>query len=85
MMVTSMPAPSEYRLGNDVVVFSGTVQGWGPDIDRCVYASMGGIFRTIDSRKGKVVLGKGKGFAIEGNQLVSTLISDIAKATSEDK
>jgi hypothetical protein len=46
---------------------------------------MGGIFRTIDSRKGKVVLGKGKGFAIEGNQLVSTLISDIAKATSEAK
>ncbi|MDG1405300.1 MAG: hypothetical protein P8L98_07075 [Planctomycetota bacterium] len=85
MMVTSMPAPSEYRLGNDVVVFSGTVQGWGPDIDRCVYASMGGIFRTIDSRKGAVVLGKGKGFAIEGNQLVSTLISDIAKATSEAK
>ena len=29
--------------------------------------------------------GKGKGFAIEGNQLVSTLISDIAKATSEAK
>ena len=85
MMVTSMPAPSEYRLGNDVVVFSGTVQGWGPDIDRCVYASMGGIFRTIDSRNGAVVLGKGKGFAIEGNQLVSTLISDIAKATSEAK
>ena len=85
MMVTSMPAPSEYRLGNDVVVFSGTVQGWGPDIDRCVYASMGGIFRTIDSRKGAVVLGKGKGFAIEGNQLVSTLISDIAKAASEAK
>jgi hypothetical protein len=46
---------------------------------------MGGIFRTIDSRKGTVVLGKGKGFAIEGNQLVSTLISDIAKVTLEAK
>ncbi|MBC8369367.1 MAG: hypothetical protein H8E25_05175 [Planctomycetes bacterium] len=85
MMVTSMPAPSEYRLGNDVVVFSGEVQGWGPDVDRCVYASMGGIFRTVDSRNGKVVLGKGKGFAVEDNQTVSILANNIAKLTSEAK
>jgi len=85
MMVTSMPAPSEYRLGNDVVVFSGEVQGWGPDVDRCVYAAMGGIFRTIDSRKGKVVLGKGKGFAVEDNQLVSSLVNNIANVSKEVK
>lgn len=85
MMVTSMPAPSEYRLGNDVVVFSGKVEGWGPEVDRCVYASMGGIFRTVDSRNGKVVLGKGKGFAVENNQLISGLISNIAQVNKEAK
>lgn len=85
MMVTSMPAPSEYRLGNDVVVFSGEVQGWGPEVDRCVYAAMGGIYRTVDSRNGQVVLGKGKGFAVEDNQLVANLINNIAKVSQEAK
>ncbi len=85
MMVTSMPAPSEYRLGNDVVVFRGPVQGWGPDIDHCVYAAMGGIFRTVDTRKGKVVLGKGKGFAISNNVRLSALQSDIQRKLREVK
>ncbi len=78
MMVTSMPAPSEYRLGNEVVVFRGAVEGWGPEIDHCVYASMGGIVRTIDTKKGPVVLGKGEGFAVEGNVRVSNLKNEIS-------
>lgn len=78
MTVTSMPAPSEYRLGNDVVLFSGPVEGWGPEIDHCVYASMGGIFRTVDTKKGDVVLGKGEGFAIDQNLLVSDLKQQIS-------
>lgn len=77
MTVTSMPAPSEYRLGNEVVVFSGPVEGWGPDVDRCVYAAMGGIFRTVDTKNGTVVLGKGEGFAVEGNVLAVDLKSQI--------
>ena len=78
MMVTSMPAPSEYRLGNDVVVFRGAVEGWGPEIDHAVYAAMGGIFRTIETKKGTVVLGKGEGFAVESNLLVSNLVREIS-------
>jgi hypothetical protein len=78
MTVTSMPAPSEYRLGNDVVVFRGAVEGWGPEIDHAVYAAMGGIFRTVDTRKGTVVLGKGEGFAVEGNIRVADLKTEIA-------
>jgi hypothetical protein len=78
MTVTSMPAPSEYRLGNDVVLFSGPVEGWGPEISHCVYASMGGIFRTVDTKKGEVVLGKGEGFAVESNVLVSDLNQQIS-------
>jgi len=79
MMVTSMPTPDEYRLGNDVVVFSAPVEGWGPEVDRCVYASMGGIFRVIDGRKGAVVLGKGEGFAVQNNVLIETLRAAIAQ------
>ena len=79
MMVTSMPAPSEYRLGNDVVVFRGAVEGWGPEIDHAVYAAMGGIYRTIDTKKGTVVLGKGEGFAVENNVRVGDLKSEMTR------
>ena len=79
MMVTSMPAPSEYRLGNQVVVFSGPVQGWGPEIDRCVYASMGGIFREVASKQGPVLLGKGEGFALNQNIRLADLQVAITK------
>jgi len=78
MTVTSMPAPADYRLGNDVVVFRGAVEGWGPEIDHCVYASMGGIFRTVNTKKGVVVLGKGEGFAVDGNVRVSALKTSIS-------
>ncbi len=80
MLVTSMPAPSEYRIGNEVLIFSGKVEGWGPEIDRCVYASMGGIFRTVDTRKGLVLLGKGKGTAVERNIRLSDLRTGIVSA-----
>ena len=79
MMVTSMPAPSEYRVGNPVLVFSGPVEGWGPDIQRCVYASMGGIFREVASKNGPVLLGKGEGFAIDQNVRLADLQAAIAK------
>jgi len=78
MTVTSMPAPSEYRIGNDVVVFRGAVEGWGPEIDHAVYAAMGGIFRTFDTKNGTVVLGKGEGTAIDKNIRVSNLKNAIS-------
>lgn len=79
MMVTSMPAPSEYRLGNQVLVFSGPVEGWGPEIDRCVYASMGGIYREIASKQGPIFLGKGEGFALDRNVRLADLQLAVAK------
>lgn len=85
MTVTSMPAPADYRLGNDVVVFRGAVEGWGPEIDHCVYAAMGGIFRTVDTKNGVVVLGKGEGFAVEGNVRVSSLNTSISALRQEAK
>lgn len=79
-LVTSMPAPSEYRVGNKVVAFTAPVSDWGPEIQRCLYASYGGIFREIATRGGPVVLGKGEGFAIEGNMRIEELRAGIAAA-----
>ncbi|HJM39473.1 MAG TPA: hypothetical protein QGG59_05095 [Planctomycetota bacterium] len=79
MNVTCMPAPGDYRLGNDVLVFSGPVEGWGPDVDRCVYAAMGGIFRTVNTPRGTVFLGKGEGTAIEKNTLKTQLLNNIQR------
>lgn len=79
MMVTSMPAPAEYRVGNQVLVFSAPVEGWGPEVDRCVYAAMGGIFREVAAKNGPVLLGKGEGFAISDNVRLEGLQSAIAK------
>ncbi len=73
MNVTCMPAPGDYRVGNDVVIFSAPVEGWGPDVERCVYAAMGGIFRTVETRHGTVVLGKGQDTAIETNVTMTDL------------
>ena len=83
MLVTSMPAPSEYRIGNEVLVFSAPVEGWGPDVDRCMYAAMGGIFRAIDTRGGKVLLGKGEGAAVSRNLRLADLRAGIADARRE--
>lgn len=80
MLVTSMPAPSEYRVGNQVLIFSAPVEGWGPDVDRCLYASMGGIFRTLESKKGLIVMGKGRDFAVERNQYLADLQKGILAA-----
>ncbi len=85
MTVTSMPAPSDYRVGNRVLVFSAPVEGWGPDVDRCVYAAMGGIFRTVATPSGIVILGKGEGTAVEKNETLAALRAGIAKALQSRK
>ncbi|MHC4823170.1 MAG: hypothetical protein ACYTEP_04035 [Planctomycetota bacterium] len=85
MMTSSMPAPADYRLGNEVVVFRGQVEGWHPEIDHAVYAAMGGIYRTVDTKRGTVVLGKGQGFAVDNNVLVSSLKTSISRQLQEAK
>lgn len=83
MNVTCMPHPADYRLGNQVLVFSAPVEGWGPEVDRCVYAAMGGIFREVATPKGPVYLGKGEGTAIEKNVRLDQLQADIRQALAK--
>ena len=43
-------------------------------------AIRGGIFRTVDTRKGLVVLGKGEGAAVSRNLRIADLRTGIADA-----
>ena len=76
---STMPAASDYRVGNKVVAFSGKVDGWGK-VERVLWAGYGGIYREVDSRKGAVVLGRGKDFAIDSNVTVKELKAKITSA-----
>ncbi|TAH36967.1 MAG: hypothetical protein EYC70_08260 [Planctomycetota bacterium] len=80
MIVTSMPAPADYRVGSKVVLFSAPVEGWGPEVSRCVYASYGGVFKEVSTKNGPVILGKGEGFAIDKNTSLVDLRAGIATA-----
>ena len=80
MLVTCMPPASDYRLGNEILAFSAPVEGWGPEIDRCVYASVGGIFRAVNTPKGTLFLGKGEGSAVEKNTFLTNLQINVDRA-----
>ena len=53
-VVTSMPAASDYRVGNSVIAFTAPIEGWGR-VERVLYATYGGIYREVDTRKMKTM------------------------------
>jgi len=81
MLVTSMPGnPRLYSPGNEVVIFAAPVGDWHPSITHAIYAAAGGIYQVVQTpRHGKVVLGKGAGFAVERNLPVAELRGSIAR------
>ncbi|MFQ5750181.1 MAG: hypothetical protein ACE5H3_12115, partial [Planctomycetota bacterium] len=81
MLVTSMPGnPRLYSPANEVVIFAAPVSDWHPSITHAIYAATGGIYQVVESpRHGKVVLGKGEGFAVEHNLPVAELRRSIAR------
>ncbi len=77
--VSTMPDANDYRVGNKVVAFSAAVESWGT-VERCLYATYGGIYREVQTRKGAVILGRGKDFAIESNMTITALQAGIKTA-----
>ncbi len=69
------PSADDVRLGNRVVAF----YKWSADMgggfaSNALYASHGGLFRTFVSRKGQtIVQGRGTGYAVAANQLLTGL------------
>jgi hypothetical protein len=81
------PSEDDVKLGNRVVVFYGWLDNMGGDVSgNRLWASHGGLFRTVDGPEGPVVLGRGEGYAISANRkltdldtAVTTLARDLKK------
>ena len=69
------PSAEDQRLGNRVVVFwKERADMGGGFAGNALYASHGGLFRTFEDRWGReVVLGRGKGYAIDHNRRLTQL------------
>ncbi len=84
-LVSSMPPVADYRVGSNVIAFSAPIDSWGSNVDRCLFATYGGLYREVQTRKGAVVLGKGKDFAIENNMRIADLKTAFAKIQKSQK
>jgi len=81
------PSADDIKVGNKVVAFYKHLDNAGGDLE-CdfLYASHGGLFRTVESPKGTIVLGRGEGYAVESNTRLESLdvaISTISAAQKE--
>lgn len=69
------PSEDDVRLGNRVVLF----HAWSDDMGggfagNALYAQHGGLFRTFEDRKGRVVVqGRGEGYAVPHNVRLKAL------------
>jgi hypothetical protein len=72
------PAADDTKVGNDVVVFYKWSDNLGGDVaGNALYCAHGGLFRIAHTRKGDFVLGRGEGYAIDGNALLGELEKQI--------
>ncbi len=74
------PSADDTKLGNQVVAFWKHLDNAGGGLE-CdfLYASHGGIYRTVDSPKGTIVMGRGDGYAIDANTRLVDLDAAITK------
>lgn len=68
------PTADDVEVGNSVVAFYRWTDNIGGGLAaNALYAAHGGLYRTIDARKGTIVLGRGDGYAIPKNITLSDL------------
>ena len=80
------PSADEIKIGNRVVAFHKWVDNMGGGVSANVlYASHGGLYRVVESRKGDVVLGKGEGYAISSNVQVQKLDDQVTALAEKFK
>ena len=83
------PSEEDTKIGNRVVAFHKRTINMGGDLEaRALYAAHGGLFRTIEGRKGVVVQGRGVNYAIPSNIALADLdqrITQIDKEIQEAK
>ena len=78
------PTDAETKIGTEVVAFYKWSDNMGGDLAaNALYASHGGIFRTVKGRKGKVVMGKGDGYAVSSNIALTQLDAKITEISEK--
>jgi len=84
------PSTDDQRIGNRVVAFWKVCDDLGGGFSgNALYTSHGGLFRTFEDKRGRaIVLGRGKGYAVELNQRLPVLrksIKGLDRAKQERK
>ena len=78
------PSAEDTMLGNHVVAFYKHTTNMGGDLEaNSLYAAHGGLYRTIEGRKGVVVQGRGTDYAIPSNIALADLDQRITEIDEE--
>ena len=71
------PSADDQKIGNRIVAFYKHIDNAGGGLEcNFLYASHGGLFRTVEAPNGTVVLGRGDGYAVDAN----ITLEDLTKA-----
>ncbi|MBM3975801.1 MAG: hypothetical protein FJ299_02285 [Planctomycetes bacterium] len=80
------PSADDIKVGNRVVAFYKWSNNMGGQVrGNALYASHGGIYRTTDSPKGRMVLGRGDGYAVAKNLALADLETAVRSLVTEKK
>jgi hypothetical protein len=81
------PHADDVKVGNEVLIFHKFEEDMGNGVSgHTPYAWHGGVYRVVDTaRNGKVVLGRGTGYAVSKNWKLGELKAEIARICSEQK
>ena len=72
------PSADDQKIGNRVVAFYKHLDNAGGGLEcNFLYASHGGLFRTVEAPNGTVVLGRGDGYAVDANITLESLTKAI--------
>lgn len=73
------PSDEDTKIGNKVVAFYKHIENAGGGLEcNFLYASHGGLYRTVNGPNGAIALGRGEGYAIAANTSVQDLATAIA-------
>lgn len=80
------PSADDTKIGNEVVCFYKHVDNMGGDFaGNEIYTWHGGIYRTFEHRGATIVQGRGDGYAIPTNVLLTDLESQITALAQQQK
>lgn len=80
------PSADDQKVGNRVVAFYKWLDNAGGDLScNFLYASHGGLFRTVEAPNGTVVLGRGDGYAVDANIKLEDLTKAIETLTKPEE